>query len=331
MRLKTYTAASANEALQLIRDELGDNAVIVSTETDKAAGQTIITAALDDRFEVDEPAAATQSATETVLNELSDASATLRQLLSRHGVPPHLSARIVTACNAATDTDLAIALERGLREIYRFDPLDEAIGARPMMLVGPPGVGKTVTAAKIAARATMAGTKPLVIATDTVRAGAIGQLEAFTNILQLELITARTLEDLQSATAAARDRAVIIDTAGTNPFDEDAVDAVGLAAKSIGAEPVLVLAAGGDAVEAAEIASAFADVSCARMIATRIDLTRRLGSLLAAADAGRLAFSDVSITPEIANGLSRLETAMLANLLVGMPAKPSGNLREHHE
>lgn len=326
MRLKTYAAPSANEALQLIRDELGESAVIVSTETDKEAGQTIITAALDDRGESDaETTATTDGNAESVLSDLSDASATLRQMLSRHGVPPHLGAKIVTACNPSPTLDPTTSLERGLADIFGLSPLVTSLGAEPLMLVGPPGVGKTVTAAKIAARAVMNGVHPLVITTDTIRAGAVGQLEAFTNILKLDLVTARTIEDLESACDAARDRAVIIDTAGVNPFDEAAIDAVGLSARAIEAEPVLVMAAGGDAIEAAEIASAFAQLACRRLIATRIDLTRRLGSLLAAADAGRLAFSDVSVTPEIANGRSPLEPGMLADLLNGAPARKPGS------
>ena len=324
MRLKSYTAASANEALQLIREELGDSAIIVSTETDKAAGSTVITAALDDRTEMDIVSDSTSHAptqAEAVLSGLSDASATLRQLLSRHGVSPHLGAKIVTACEAVATDDNATALTRGLAQVFGFNPLDVRIGDRPMMLVGPPGVGKTVTVAKIAARAVMNGSKPLVISTDTVRAGAIGQLEAFTNILKLELITARTIEDMEDAREQTREQTVIIDTAGINPFDDAALDAVGIAARAIDAEPVLVLAAGGDAVEAAEIATGFARIDCQRLISTRIDLTRRLGSLLAATDAGRLAFSDVSVTPEIANGLSPLQAGMLANLLTGAPAR----------
>lgn len=321
MRLKTYTATTASEALQLIRDELGESAVIVLTETDRDAGTTVITAALDERMEATEQPS--PASTETVLNDLSDASATLRQVLGRHGVPPHLGARLVTAGSPAADRNITDDIERGLRALYRFEPLDETIGSRPVMLAGPPGVGKTVTAAKIAARAVMAGTTPIVATTDTVRAGAIGQLEAFTRILKIDLITVRNIADLEDARAAASGSPLLIDTAGANPFDDDALDTIGGTANAIGAEPILVLAGGGDAVEAAEIAAAFSRIQCQRLIATRIDLTRRLGSLLAAADSGRLAFSDASITPEIANGLNPLEPRMLAELLSAATTRPN--------
>lgn len=330
MRVKTYTAETAHEALKRVREELGEAAVIVSTETDRGAGMTVITAALDERAEsnqmsydpvLEQPAS--EPPPESVLSELADASATLRQVLSRHGVPPHLGARIVTAAVPDAGRDLIDALDEGLRVLYRFNPLGTAPAGAPVMLVGPPGVGKTVTVAKMAARAAMAGMKPAVITTDTVRAGAVGQLEAFTRILGIDLATARSIADLEAVLDSAGDGPVLIDTAGTNPFDDDALDASALAAQSIGAEPLLVLAAGGDAIEAAEIAAAFARIGCRRMLATRIDLTRRLGSLLAAADAGRLAFSDVSVTPDVADGLNPLESHMLARLLTGAPAHPA--------
>ncbi|MEQ8664803.1 MAG: hypothetical protein RIC16_03680 [Rhodospirillales bacterium] len=332
MRLKTYAAETANEALRLIREELGESAVIVSTETDKQGGRTVITAAYEEGGEPDHPATAepgevaTDKDASAILEDLSDASATLRQMLSRHGVPPHLGARIVTAAALDRDRDMTSALDEGLRVIYRFSAFGTAPSGAPLMLVGPPGVGKTVTVAKMAARAVMARAMPTVVTTDTVRAGAIGQLEAFTKILGLDLKTTRTIGDLQQAVENAAPGPILIDTAGVNPFDESALDIVATSAQAIGAEPILVLAAGGDAVEASEIAAAFTRVGCRRLLATRIDLTRRLGSLLAAADSGRLAFSDVSITPDIADGLMPIESRRLAELLCdnrSNPARPS--------
>ena len=52
------------------------------------------------------------------------------------------------------------------------------------------------------------------------------------------------------------------------------------------------------------------------MVATRVDLARRLGGLLSAAHAGRLAFAEVSITPQIAEGLTAINPIALARLLL---------------
>ena len=93
--------------------------------------------------------------------------------------------------------------------------------------------------------------------------------------------------------------------------------------QAAGAEPVLVLAAGGDAMESADIAASFAAIGAGRLVVTRLDMARRLGSILAAADAARMRFSDVSITPQVADGLSPINPLSLARLI--MPHTPQSH------
>ena len=88
------------------------------------------------------------------------------------------------------------------------------------------------------------------------------------------------------------------------------------------AEPVLVVAAGGDAMEAADVASSFAAIGATRVLVTRLDMARRIGSILAAADAGRLKFCDVSITPYVADGLSSINALSLARLMMPHATEP---------
>ena len=112
---------------------------------------------------------------------------------------------------------------------------------------------------------------------------------------------------------------MLIDSAGTNPFSDTEMGALGDLVAAAKAEPVLVLNAGGDSVEYAEIASAFAAIGATRMIVTRIDMARRMGSMLAAADSGRLRFSNVSTTPNVGKGLSAFNPVSLARLLMPEP------------
>ena len=79
---------------------------------------------------------------------------------------------------------------------------------------------------------------------------------------------------------------------------------------------MLVLAAGGDALEAADIAREFSRIGATRLVVTRLDMTRRLGSILAAADAGKLSLSDVSINPDVAEGINPINPVSLARLIM---------------
>jgi flagellar biosynthesis protein FlhF len=206
---------------------------------------------------------------------------------------------------------------------------------RPLLLAGPPGAGKTLSCAKLAARATLAGAPPLVISTDSVRAGAAEQLAAFTRLLGLTLALAATPGALGKAigrrgaaagaatvAAAAATQPVLIDTAGCDPFNASEAALLHSLAAASAAEIVLVLPGGLDPAEAAELAQAFARLGARHLLPTRLDLTRRLGGVLAAAAAG-LALTEGGIGPNPADGLRPIDPDWLAERLLTPPGGPS--------
>ncbi|MGQ3076020.1 MAG: GTPase, partial [Ferrovibrionaceae bacterium] len=190
---------------------------------------------------------------------------------------------------------------------------------RPMMLIGAPGSGKTTTVAKLAARAVIAKLPTLLISADRQRAGAGEQLDLLGRAMGVRVKTASDPDGLADIVRReSLGRAVFIDGPATNPFDRE--DLARLAQFiAAGVEPVLVMPAGGDAAEAAEIALAFAGLGLRRLIATRLDSSRRLGGLLAAGDAANLQFTQAGITPAVADGLRPIEAMSLARLLLRDP------------
>ena len=84
-------------------------------------------------------------------------------------------------------------------------------------LIGPAGVGKTTTAAKLAARARLAKKSVTLVGCDTFRVGAVEQLSRYAELMDVEFVTARTADELQRIIEAARTDVVIVDTAGRNP------------------------------------------------------------------------------------------------------------------
>jgi flagellar biosynthetic protein FlhF len=99
--------------------------------------------------------------------------------------------------------------------------LDPSGHRRVMALVGPTGVGKTTTAAKIAARALMDHDMSVALITvDTYRIGAIDQLARYGELLGVPTYVARDRSSLLDALTHTRDKdLVIIDTAGRSPSD----------------------------------------------------------------------------------------------------------------
>jgi flagellar biosynthesis protein FlhF len=312
MRLKMFSAPTMAMAMDLVRQEMGDNAIIVSTQPGSNGRGARVTAALDDpRIDDtniaiwDEESEATQSPSEEI-----------REALAYHRVPDAVAERLVQIALPFETEGALMALAAALDAVFNFAPLSEKTPPRPLMLIGAPGAGKTIVAAKLATRARRSGGKLAVITTDTRRAGGVDQLQAFTRILGVELFTAETPADLAGIVGKVRGALTIIDTAGTNPFSDVDMENLKELVRSAQAEPAIVMAAGGEPAEAAEMATSFGSLGARRLIATRLDISRRLGSLMAAVDAARLSFSEVSISTHVADGVTPINPVSLARLLL---------------
>ncbi|MBN1593857.1 MAG: flagellar biosynthesis protein FlhF [Candidatus Coatesbacteria bacterium] len=94
-------------------------------------------------------------------------------------------------------------------------------GPKTVVVIGPTGVGKTTTLAKIAAQYTMLKKKKVGLLTiDTFRIGAVEQLKTYANILELPLRVADTPEQMRQYVADFSDMdLVLIDTGGSSQKD----------------------------------------------------------------------------------------------------------------
>ncbi len=103
---------------------------------------------------------------------------------------------------------------------------DSQIQARALMFIGPTGVGKTTTIAKLAARAMKNGKRVAIVSLDTYRIGAIEQARIYAKILGIPLSVVSNGKELRnslSGFAGARD-IILIDTSGRNPNDEEHIN-----------------------------------------------------------------------------------------------------------
>jgi flagellar biosynthesis protein FlhF len=300
------------EAMAEVRHELGDDAIIVSTKR-AAGGQGVrITASIEEIATDDDVHLALSG---SLPSPVADQ---VREHLVYHGLPPRLIERMVAVARTVGSEDPTMACAGALDQLFAFAPLPERQAPNPFVMIGPPGSGKTIAVAKLAARGRLNGRSVGVISADTVRAGALEQLSAFTKILNVDLRKARggrALTQLLHEEQGQHDL-VFIDTPGLNPFYPSDMDYLRDLISGIEVEPVLVMAAGGNPVEAAEMAEAFSEIGASRLLATRLDMTRRLGAILAAADAAQFMFCDVSINPHIVNGLCPINPVSMARLLV---------------
>ena len=337
----------------MVRDTLGEDAVIVATREEGGGKSVRITAAVEqeDRyddndtmiataprrtphFEINTESAATSEAERGWLqyDDEDEENAVVEQLtdaMLRHGVPDEITDQVISCATVLGMPDADNALTAALEHLFSFRPLPvAATNGTAWMMVGPPGAGKTLATAKLAARSTMAGLRVAVISTDTVRAGGIEQLSAFTKLLRIDLQKASNAKSLLAALERAKGAdQILIDTGGMNPFSTDEMRDL---ARLIGAgdiDPVLVLPAGIDADESGEIGRIYATLGVRNLLPARVDIVRRLGGLLGAAHHGNLIFTDASNTPKVADGLISLSPQRLTGLLMPQAARKQTSKR----
>ncbi|MCA8933333.1 MAG: GTPase [Rhodospirillaceae bacterium] len=348
MRLKYYYAPTYSEAMEAVRLELGDEAIIISTH-EGADGEIRIAAALEEVEEAQPqrevpPAAAAGPAASAAASaaaapagngaagvplglglwreddELEDI---VYQAFRDHGVPAVVGEALLDVVGGFTGADAAAALAAAFRQSYRFAPLSDPPWTHALMPVGPPGAGKTQTLSKLAAKALIEGRSVAVLTTDVERTGGVAHLRAFCSALNIDVLVAEDPKRLEDALAAVKGHdLVLVDSAGRN--HNNPRDMRDLARLLLGGrvEPFLVFPAGTDAVEATDIAAAYNGIGVSRMVVTRLDMARRLGSVLAAAQGGRLAFAELSTSAWIRDGLDVANPRRLAKLFLAN-AKPS--------
>lgn len=324
------------EAMNMVRETLGEDAVIVATREERnAVGGLMVhlTAAIDkDVFADDESTSTEQqeTASDDWLYEDDSAEATIiediTEAMLRHGVPDSVLDQIVSCACVMDHDEPRPALLSSIETLFQFKSLPKSTENKPIVMVGPPGSGKTLAVAKLAARSAMDGLNICVITTDAERAGGREQLKAFTDLIGVDLEVAKTPTALKEKLLATKGcDQVIIDTAGTNPFDRESIKSLAGFVEAAAAQSILVLPANMQADEAGETAEIFASLGANRLLCTRIDVARRMGAILTAAHQAGLALTEMSATAKVADGLSQCSPKRLTQLL--MPTAERGTIQ----
>jgi len=344
MQLRTFVAKDMREALGQVRSEMGPDAVIVASQRAKGGG-IIVRAAFDapvanSNDEVESSAGAPQEDSDKIefvgtfeqlfhdglIKRLrSDPEPIQRStksfnraeflgLLRSHRAPDTLAHQLAEAAEKSGLSDMTLALASALDRRMRASPLVPT-ETPALLLVGPSGVGKTAVAAKIAAHARLAGRSVRLVAADTAGAGAVERLETFAAHLGAEALRAESADAIAALLAGVEDALTIVDTAGFDPRNAKARTAFAALARLPNTEALGIVSATGDAEELSEIAAALVTLGCKRLVVTGLDVTRRLGALLAAATQGA-GLAHTTRSPFVSGGLETLTPLSLSRMLI---------------
>jgi len=213
------------------------------------------------------------------------------------------------------------ALRRALSTELESDRGDDDAFARFEVFVGPPGVGKTTTIAKIAAQERAARRRPLnLVAADGFRVGAIEQLRSYANVIGVPFRAARSAAELDKTLDASRQTA-FIDTAGRSPADASFAELFAVFASRRGVRTHLVMAADTSVASAKRILDRYAVLKPSRVVFTKIDETDSILPLFNLVHEQGLPMSYLAAGQRVPEDLQRATPAALAAALLQEPSE----------
>jgi flagellar biosynthesis protein FlhF len=326
MHLKRYRRETVKDALRAVREELGPNALVLSTRTVTATGvrgligrrEIEITAAAE-RQEVPEARHLTPSRSAKARKPRAERAADeIAARLQASGLDASLAEHI--AAQHPTNRRRGADLE-SLRSTLATELATLAAGDEPYapieVFVGPPGVGKTTTIAKIAAQArARQGQRLGLLSADGFRVGAIEQLRLYADILGAPFGAARTPDEFSRTIDGVR-RPLLVDTAGRSPADDISRDMFRVIASRDDVRTHLVIPATSSAKAIDRVFARFADARPSRVVLTRLDEAESIGSLVGVLREHGLPLSYFGTGQNVPADLQRATSPALADWIMG--------------
>ncbi|MBI2896003.1 MAG: hypothetical protein HYY06_20765 [Deltaproteobacteria bacterium] len=325
---RTYRASRFEEALAQVKRELGPDAVILSSRQVRGGlfGSTTeveITAAPDGSV----PASAIS--TGRTIARSSEPSG-IEWRLIRMGVPVTAARTLCTRIRSAspreprTMAEVKSALSRALREEMIFGGAAGVATrgrARVTAFVGPTGVGKTTTIAKLAAQAALIDRVNVgLVCIDQFRIGGAEQLGQYAELIGIPMEIADDAESLGLALQKLADAdLVFVDTAGRAPRDRGAVSAMAECLHRAG-EPVevhLCMAAAMHDAEMEAVLERLAPLRATKLTMTKVDEAIRTGTIVAAQVLTGLPLAYFTTGQRVPEDIEAACAERLASLLCG--------------
>jgi flagellar biosynthesis protein FlhF len=401
MEVKTYRAANMYEALQLVRRDLGSDAVVLQTrdvqsrrlfgllsgsrqiEVTASAGVNVPSrlpaatqsiaavhaaqareSALDSFDATEEAALAPADRVTEPVTPPSDFDSQLQGQLARlqgmvqdlcqqstvgkrHDLPDALFQLFTDLIEADVDEQMAGALIEQLREQSSDTELNDVALAKSRLagileslitvtgpiqvmpnqrrlvaLVGPTGVGKTTTIAKLAANYRLKQRQNVgLITVDTYRIAAVEQLRTYADIIDLPMQVVSTPREMREAVRRLSGMDLILmDTAGRSPRDEVKIQELKAFLAEAGADEVhLVLSSVAGSRSLQQTVEQFSVAGTTSLIFTKLDEASGLGNLLPLLQSSSLPLSYLTNGQNVPDDIETAQSARLANLILSGP------------
>lgn len=331
MLLKRFEAPTLQDALEKVRTECGEDALLVETQETRRGFVVVASRPQEalERATVPRRSGrthATPKATQAA-PRWTPGFAPLAERAQAFGLSTTILRAIEKALigtrirvDRANDPALPRVAAKVLQGLIKTTEFPTPTGSGPQItaFVGPTGVGKTTTLAKIAAHAKRSlGERVAIVTIDTYRMAAVEQLRAMAEMLDTPFEVAFNPVDLRRAVQnfADYDR-VMIDTTGRSPSDRAAIEALRATLHVCDPHVTLCLPASARRADADDTFSAFRGCGGGgvpdSIILTKWDETRMPGEALSLVVEQGLALARITLGQEIPDDIVDADPAAIA-------------------
>ncbi|MCD6472514.1 flagellar biosynthesis protein FlhF [Candidatus Aerophobetes bacterium] len=357
MKIKKYTAPNMWQALNQIKEELGPEALILQTKDIKEKGvpgifkkrRVEVVAAVDEEsYKVSE-----SPWIEDLKNQLNRIDKNIRYFykqtkykdlsylttagqkiyahLLQQGVKKEIAQQLMKKMSNEINqekinesTFIIDYLTAQMRGMMRTSgPIQLNLNEKHpkvVALVGPTGVGKTTTLAKLAAQFKIYENKKVALITlDTYRMGAVEQLKSYAQIMTLPLTVALTPQELKEALYKYRDKdLILIDTSGRSQFDKTHLFELKGFLQIIKSEIEvhLLLSLNNKLVDMLEMIKRFQILSPSSLLITKLDETMYYGDILNIAAEANEPFSYITTGQNVPEDIEVADVCKLSQLIL---------------
>ncbi len=351
MKIKRYRVPSMQEGLSQIRREMGSDAVIIDSRRKRQKGlkgffvpRTLeITAAVDSARGSEEYKAPAVSS--SVDDEIRQIKSMMQKIISDQGNKAPIADRVFDywqkrLTNNDVDRDFVLEMLSDIQTASGGKSLTAEVmetliqnsvsriistgeipkGTKYISFVGPTGVGKTTTLAKLAAGFSFQdGKKVAIITVDTYRIGAVEQLKTYAQITGIPLDVVYTQEELNKAVEKYDDYDhILIDTAGRSARNSLHIAETAKYVNSLeGGTVFLVISATTKMRDLCKITEAYSLSNYNNLILTKLDETETFGTILNLCRLTSLPITYITTGQSVPEDIEPADARRLAEMVLG--------------
>jgi flagellar biosynthesis protein FlhF len=210
--------------------------------------------------------------------------------------------------------------QKSKKAIEKMISISKAKMEGAVVLVGPTGVGKTTTIAKLAGRLSLVDKKKVgLITIDTYRIGAVEQLKTYADIMNIPFKVVFTMKEMETAMSSMKNCDVIlIDTTGRSSKNAMQISELRAFVEKVNTDNIhLVISCTTKNKDITSIIEGYRVLNYNNVIITKLDETSSYGSLLNILDAAKKPLSFITTGQNVPDDIKMISASEVSSLILG--------------